>query len=1134
MSGRKLVNNYELYDEIGRGVHGKVKRARDLTTGNDVAIKIVQRYSKKRRLGKAGAPEDKVKKEVAILKKAQHPNVVRMLEVIDDPNEEKVYIVLEYCQYGAVHWREPGVPEIVILENRRLESEQYGNPDLNEAARNEPSIKQATQRLEAQKQRGRPHVKRRNKTATKSSFWSLEYGGSTDEEEEEEASLEITPTPTHVSHESFGPSQTPREPSSRGVSPKRAGSGSPTEALENEFGGYRELAFGSPWQPRAMAGSVGSSISAEDPLSRAHRKASVAESIISQMTDVMEQEVPNEDSRNVPTMSINECRKAFRDAVAGLDYLHYQGIIHRDIKPDNLLRSKGGEVKISDFGVSYLGKPIRPGESSAETSESESHDLEEETELAKTVGTPAFYAPELCSIDFTQDIGPVTGQIDVWALGITLYCMLFARTPFDADNEFVLMRRIAEEDIVIPKKRLKAIEGKRDLKTPSHGPPFGPSHRPFHAIDKRLPDEWVHEKIDDELHDLLWRLLTKNPKKRITIKEIKHHPWVIRGLPNPMSWIDATDPARFDEGKKIEISKEDVAEAVVPINALGRLKSLTSRVGRAVGLGSRSSQRKRGTSSAGVSDAGSSASLQSATDSLNKDVRRQSLLAGESISDALRAMREREDRNHEHPLARSLTASPEPESRHGSSTASSRKSSYTPQAGDILAPRPTMPDRSQSSFSTATSIRTIRPSDFERRTTTSPIAESLEDEASGMEQMQNAQPYVPALATVFARRPISRNPSTQGPGSSWVSPESTSSPDTPIGGHTPYGESTVALSNTLALGELTESLSGVSSPASRKGSLAAAMSRKNSAASQAGRHRSASTASLPQSSPGWHGGTQSDLGGGFSSGAANYTTNDEAATDEQYNQAMENLNRRRVLEMQQARDQSNASRNAMRQGATTAGRACPPSPDDDNAGLVRSPPRESTITSPVRSRNEQSFFPDARSQAHRTSNPIHPISSASSDDQFNLSQSTSYPSMPSVSSTSCVPEPETEQAIEAALDKASILDSTGTDSSGETLHESDIVSPSESVSSPIRGFHNRFSAPLPSRAQSYRSTSAVTDDADDDDDDSDEGVLMMSNRRHGRTSSISNAQFARRHERSESIKVVRKSGRSGSTGGGGN
>ena len=70
ITGRKLINQYEIIDEIGRGVHGKVKLARSLETGDYVAIKIIQRFSKKRRLGRVTvSPEDKTKREIAILKK---------------------------------------------------------------------------------------------------------------------------------------------------------------------------------------------------------------------------------------------------------------------------------------------------------------------------------------------------------------------------------------------------------------------------------------------------------------------------------------------------------------------------------------------------------------------------------------------------------------------------------------------------------------------------------------------------------------------------------------------------------------------------------------------------------------------------------------------------------------------------------------------------------------------------------------------------------------------------------------------------------------------------------------------------------------------------------------------------------
>lgn len=91
ITGRKLINQYEVIEEIGRGVHGKVKLARNLETGENVAIKIIPRYSKRRRLGKvmAMSPQEKTMREIAILKKMRHPNVVSLLEIIDDPELEK-------------------------------------------------------------------------------------------------------------------------------------------------------------------------------------------------------------------------------------------------------------------------------------------------------------------------------------------------------------------------------------------------------------------------------------------------------------------------------------------------------------------------------------------------------------------------------------------------------------------------------------------------------------------------------------------------------------------------------------------------------------------------------------------------------------------------------------------------------------------------------------------------------------------------------------------------------------------------------------------------------------------------------------------------------------------------------------
>ena len=91
-TGAKTINRYEFLETIGRGVHGKVKLARDIETGESVAIKIVNRVTKKRLGRNPMEAEQKIRREIAIMKKCIHPNVVALREVMDDPNSKKIYL----------------------------------------------------------------------------------------------------------------------------------------------------------------------------------------------------------------------------------------------------------------------------------------------------------------------------------------------------------------------------------------------------------------------------------------------------------------------------------------------------------------------------------------------------------------------------------------------------------------------------------------------------------------------------------------------------------------------------------------------------------------------------------------------------------------------------------------------------------------------------------------------------------------------------------------------------------------------------------------------------------------------------------------------------------------------------------
>ncbi|XP_010520363.1 PREDICTED: serine/threonine-protein kinase GRIK2 [Tarenaya hassleriana] len=119
-------------------------------------------------------------------------------------------------------------------------------------------------------------------------------------------------------------------------------------------------------------------------------------------------------------------RKYLQDVVAGLMYLHAHNIIHGDIKPDNLLVSSNGTVKIGDFSVSQSFE-------------------DDNDELRRSPGTPVFTAPECC-VGITY-----RGRAaDTWAVGVTLYCMILGQYPFLGDSLQDTYDKIVHNPLVIP------------------------------------------------------------------------------------------------------------------------------------------------------------------------------------------------------------------------------------------------------------------------------------------------------------------------------------------------------------------------------------------------------------------------------------------------------------------------------------------------------------------------------------------------------------------------------------------------------------------------------------------------------------------------------------------------------------
>lgn len=150
-----------------------------------------------------------------------------------------------------------------------------------------------------------------------------------------------------------------------------------------------------------------------------------------------------------------------------LSLVHANHVIHRDIKPDNIVLTGDGKVaKICDFSVSHVFE-------------------DGDDRLSSSAGAPAFLAPELVSVR-GQSHGKAT---DIWALGVTLFYFVFGTCPFLGMSIPAIYERIQHQELEFP---------------------------------SALPNGTAPSK---DLQDILQRLLTKDPKKRITMRDIRKHPW---------------------------------------------------------------------------------------------------------------------------------------------------------------------------------------------------------------------------------------------------------------------------------------------------------------------------------------------------------------------------------------------------------------------------------------------------------------------------------------------------------------------------------------------------------------------------------------------------------------------------------
>lgn len=157
-------------------------------------------------------------------------------------------------------------------------------------------------------------------------------------------------------------------------------------------------------------------------------------------------------------------RPYFRDAVEGVVYLHNKNVVHGDIKPENLLVTNEGRIKIGDFSISQIFQ-------------------DDDDMIQRSPGTPVFTAPECCTGSAYHG-----KTADIWALGVTLYCMLFGCYPFIGETLQDMYDKIAHNTLYIP------------------------------------------DTANPNLVSLLEGLLCKEPSMRMSLEDVMRHPWFMESL----------------------------------------------------------------------------------------------------------------------------------------------------------------------------------------------------------------------------------------------------------------------------------------------------------------------------------------------------------------------------------------------------------------------------------------------------------------------------------------------------------------------------------------------------------------------------------------------------------------------------
>ncbi|KAF4316895.1 hypothetical protein BBO99_00008396 [Phytophthora kernoviae] len=242
-------------------------------------------------------------------------------------------------------------------------------------------------------------------------------------------------------------------------------------------------------------------------------------------------------TESVPILDVSQVKMYLKMLLQGVQELHTRGILHRDLKPNNLLLSKTQHcAKITDFGMATVIEVERK----EEDDDTDGDKVSKKTKRSVQVVTRAYRAPELFFGEESYGF-----EVDVWSVGCIFAEMLLRRPLADGSSDIDQLSKIFSA-----------------LGSPTENGWEDASELPFYLRFKDTnPTPLVEQfpMLSTAGIDLLSLLLALNPKKRISVKEALEHEF-FRELPEPVVPSELIVP---DSPDHIDPRAVDGAEVVV-------------------------------------------------------------------------------------------------------------------------------------------------------------------------------------------------------------------------------------------------------------------------------------------------------------------------------------------------------------------------------------------------------------------------------------------------------------------------------------------------------------------------------------------------------------------------------------------